>query len=758
MKMIKNNSIYRALFLCVFVCVTTAHAFQAPAAPKPTKFPLRISMVKVNPSVVERTKANDQASELALVKESLDGKLAAALEKTKKFDIIAGVDLDAAKEEQDLGRSGVVDQGDKNTAKSGKVAGAKYIVVTTIDNFQDVVQSASFDGVGEKMTKRILSFSVVVKILDSTTGKSLHTASIVSEPLDPVIAKNPSFITQQKGGDVTEKAIVELGTQMAQSVSNEVVDYLYPAKIISITAGQVTINRSLGTGIQPGQIWNVYALGEDEIDPDTGESLGKAELKIGQVKIDEVLPAKSIAQILGNDTGIQRGFIVRIDKNSSGSVKASPGAVSGTNLELPKATPQNAPPPPTTPAAVQGNSATTTKAGATSEAAALAKPAPPYGAAIFVKNRCKEIPGDDVSKLEDLIIASLETKCIRPVSREDVINSVKNFAEGGPNAGTQGSVKDLAKTARDVYDILQGGSERYEDLDKKLSDNASASQIAGMMGCEYVLISSLVSLDTHKRHFRSERMGLDVDNMEYTLTATYKILDASTGRTADAGKVQAIETVENTVNLKEEMSILGPLYNQAAEKLAEKLNARCDGGTIIAPTAQVAGAGIIVVCTMQDFTVPDVNKDPKTGAYTITKNSFNLQPEPLSATVTVDGVAVGSAPNPDMIPLKASVGIHKVGITRAGFKPWNQMVSVPADRPLQLIVALQMDEPSYQRWKDNTVFLQGLKKDQQLTDAQAKVLEGMAESLKQSGYRVDYKVDTKDAPTTNLLSPGFWSR
>jgi len=757
--MIKNNSIY-ALFMCVFVCVviTTAQAFQAPATPKPTKFPLRISMVKVNPSVVERTKANDQASELALVRESVDGKLAAALEKTKKFDIIAGNDLDAVKEEQDLGRSGVVDQGDKNTAKSGKVAGAKYIVVTTIDNFQDVVQTASFEGVGQKMTKRNLSFSVVVKILDSTTGKSLHTASIVSEPLNPVVANNPSFITQQKGGDVTEKAIVELGTQMAQSVANEVVDYLYPAKIISITAGQVTINRSQGTGIQPKQIWNVYALGEDEIDPDTGESLGKAELKIGQVIIDEVGPTKSTAQIKGNDAGIQKGFIVRIDKNSSEGAKTSPGAVSGTNLELPKTTPQSAPPlPPPLPSAVQGNSATISNAGATSEAATPAKPAPPYGAAIFVKNRCKEIPGDDVSKLEDLIIASLETKCIRPVSREDVINSVKNFAEGGPNAGTQGSVKDLAKTARDVYDILKGGAERYEDLDKKLSDNASASQIAGMMGCEYVLISSLVSLDTHKKHFRSERMGLDVDNMEYTLTATYKILDASTGRTADAGKVQAIEIVENTVNLKEEMSILGPLYNQAAEKLAEKLNARCDGGAIIAPTAPVAGAGIIVVCTMQDFTVPDVNKDPKTGAYTITKNSFNLQPEPFSATVTVDGVAVGSAPNPDMIPLKASVGIHKVAVTRTGFKPWNQIVSVPADRPLQLIVALQMDEPSYQRWKDNTVFLQGLKKDQQLTDAQAKVLEGMAESLKQSGYRVDYKVDTKDAPT-NLLTPGFWSK
>ena len=123
-----------AVFFCVVI--TTAQAFQAPATPKPTKFPLRISMVKVNPSVVERTKANDQASELALVRESVDGKLAAALEKTKKFDIIAGNDLDAVKEEQDLGRSGVVDQGDKNTAKSGKVAGAKYIVVTTIDNFR----------------------------------------------------------------------------------------------------------------------------------------------------------------------------------------------------------------------------------------------------------------------------------------------------------------------------------------------------------------------------------------------------------------------------------------------------------------------------------------------------------------------------------------------------------------------------------------------------------------------------------------------
>jgi hypothetical protein len=51
-------------------------------------------------------------------------------------------------------------------------------------------------------------------------------------------------------------------------------------------------------------------LGQELIDPDTKESLGREEVKVGRVKITQVNPKTSQAQIL-EDTGIDTGAILR---------------------------------------------------------------------------------------------------------------------------------------------------------------------------------------------------------------------------------------------------------------------------------------------------------------------------------------------------------------------------------------------------------------------------------------------------------------
>jgi hypothetical protein len=59
-----------------------------------------------------------------------------------------------------------------------------------------------------------------------------------------------------------------------------------------------------------GDVLNVYALGEELTDPDTKESLGREEVKVGKVKITQVNPKTSMADIL-DDTGIDKGAILR---------------------------------------------------------------------------------------------------------------------------------------------------------------------------------------------------------------------------------------------------------------------------------------------------------------------------------------------------------------------------------------------------------------------------------------------------------------
>jgi hypothetical protein len=100
---------------------------------------------------------------------------------------------------------------------------------------------------------------------------------------------------------------------MAERVALRVLDVLYPAKVIAKTGDQVTINRGDGGGVEAGQTWNVYALGEEMIDPDTGISLGREEVKIGSEKITDVQPLFSRARVV-EDNGIDKLQVLRREK------------------------------------------------------------------------------------------------------------------------------------------------------------------------------------------------------------------------------------------------------------------------------------------------------------------------------------------------------------------------------------------------------------------------------------------------------------
>ena len=56
--------------------------------------------------------------------------------------------------------------------------------------------------------------------------------------------------------------------------------------------------------------FNVFALGAELIDPDTKESLGREEVKVGTVKISQVNPKTSTADII-DDNGIDAGAVLR---------------------------------------------------------------------------------------------------------------------------------------------------------------------------------------------------------------------------------------------------------------------------------------------------------------------------------------------------------------------------------------------------------------------------------------------------------------
>ena len=270
---------------------------------------LGIASITPTESLKQSTDKAGKTISLNRVLESLDSQLLDRFSATRKFQLVAQSDLKEIIKKQDQAQSGNFDSSDKSLAQQFKLAGTKYYLITTIDDFQDYVEKATFEGTGNTATKRVFRLSIVGKIYDSTTGKLKESANFQTG--------NDEFkqIQQErnysvKDGELSSEMMVAVARSMAEKIANRVVDVIFPMKILIKRDNEITINRGEGGGVTVGDTYNVFALGEELIDPDTKVSLGREEVKVGKVKITEVDPMFSKAQIL-DDTGVDKGAILR---------------------------------------------------------------------------------------------------------------------------------------------------------------------------------------------------------------------------------------------------------------------------------------------------------------------------------------------------------------------------------------------------------------------------------------------------------------
>ena len=297
-----KNSSFRNLGLGLLSAVL----LPALASAQEGKATLAVSSIKPTPSLAASVKP-DKKTEMGRIIESLDSQLIDRINATRKFDVMGRSDLSDMIKEQDLGASGNVDA--RTAAKAGKLTGAKYMLVTTVDDFQDYVEKATFEGTGRAATKRVFRLSVVGKVYDASTGKLMESANFqTGNDAFKQIQEERSYSV--KDGELSDEMMVAVSRDLAQKIANRVADVIFPAKVLLKRDKEVTINRGEGGGVTVGNTFNVYALGEELIDPDTKESLGREEAKVGRVKITQVNPKTSTAEIL-EDTGIDKGAILR---------------------------------------------------------------------------------------------------------------------------------------------------------------------------------------------------------------------------------------------------------------------------------------------------------------------------------------------------------------------------------------------------------------------------------------------------------------
>jgi len=276
-------------FLTAFTGFALAVEAPAGAAMKT----LAVGKVKANQSVV--TAATAKKVSLDRMLEALDGQIVSAVQQTRKFTLLARSDANSLVEEAAA------------TGKPFSFGEANYLLILTVDDFQDLVETAKFASLGKEMRKRQIRFSAVGKIYHVKSNKVIETANF-QEQLSDVGQAGPNI---QGDGDSSDSLLVGLTRMISEKIAQRVVDVVYPARIVGKTGKVITINRGDGTGIAKDQSWEAFALGEELKDPDTGASLGREEMSVGKVRITRVNPTTSQAAIVGEDLGIDRGAILR---------------------------------------------------------------------------------------------------------------------------------------------------------------------------------------------------------------------------------------------------------------------------------------------------------------------------------------------------------------------------------------------------------------------------------------------------------------
>ena len=328
--------------------------------------------------------------------------------------------------------------------------------------------------------------------------------------------------------------------------------------------------------------------------------------------------------------------------------------------------------------------------------------------------------------LEDFITARITDLGFQVLSRETVADALRAFdpATASGNARPEGS------------------------LEAKLTEQSSALRLSQNLGADYLIVASIASFGTNKRAV--DAYGVKGVFADSNLRVTYKILDGTTGGSLTADTIKVTSSSRQTENASEDKEdAINELLDQASEQLAGSLKGRVAQRRITPVTKSASFVTMTINTEAADMMIPDVRIGAEN---TVTLSESKFKVSPLSVVVEVDGVAVGTAPGE--ISLKP--GFSKLRLTREGFKPWERTIN--AVNGQTLTVALEMSAEGYARWQESTAFINTLKNNAKLTDAEAQKLRGQAKMFEQSGYKMDVTVKTDKAlqinNTTNSIFGG----
>ena len=223
---------------------------------------------------------------------------------SERFSVIEREKLDLVLQEQGLATSGALDQ--QTAAKVGQVLGIKYIITGAVDRFAINTTKGGFGGIGGSYTKA--EAKINMRLIDTTTAERIVAVSAEGDvKKGGGFAKGARLSREDEWGiaseaieKAAEKVVEEFeGSKKLAKLSAGGVMAGLEGKIIKVDGNRAWINMGSVSGVQVGDRYMVYSVGEALVDPDTGQVLGVDESQVGEGEVVEVKDRFSILSFTG---------------------------------------------------------------------------------------------------------------------------------------------------------------------------------------------------------------------------------------------------------------------------------------------------------------------------------------------------------------------------------------------------------------------------------------------------------------------------
>jgi len=195
----------------------------------------------------------------------------------------------------------------------GQKLGADYMVVGSISEYSIDEKNKQYSGV--KTKQRQATLVVDYRVIE-VAPQEIRWSNTVDQYFDNRELRNIGV------RDNASQAHHAIFSHAGASIVSEILDVIYPIKVMSASSPQSVYLNQGGIRVKQGELFDIFTPGQKFVDPDTGLKIRVDGHKTATIQIASVLPKYCIGQVVeGNFSNIKKRAICRRKAADSREIK-----------------------------------------------------------------------------------------------------------------------------------------------------------------------------------------------------------------------------------------------------------------------------------------------------------------------------------------------------------------------------------------------------------------------------------------------------